>query len=99
LDDAYLLHASRYIHLNPNDYDNYSWSSLPYFLGKRHAKWVKPQFILDIYKRYEGTYKDFVDEYKTKRDEILEEKSRYLEEYDEPYANYYTNPELLKDAE
>jgi REP element-mobilizing transposase RayT len=96
LDDEYLLHASRYIHLNPDDYENYSWSSLRYYLGDRHADWVKPDFILDIYQQYEGTYKDFVDEYKSKRDEINEEKGRYLEEYDEPTVNYYTNPELLK---
>jgi putative transposase len=96
LDDEYLLHVTRYIHLNPDDYESYSWSSLPYFVGQRHAEWVKPEFILSIYKRFEGTYKDFVNEYKSKRDEINEEKSRYLEEYNEQPINYYTDPELLK---
>ncbi|GHU07606.1 hypothetical protein FACS189431_2440 [Alphaproteobacteria bacterium] len=95
LSDEYLLHASRYIHLNPDDYENWPWSSLPYYTKGWSAEWVQPQFILDMHSRFSGSYKDFVDEYKTKRDEINEVKYKYLEEYDEPSANYYSHPELL----
>jgi REP element-mobilizing transposase RayT len=95
LDDDYLLHVSRYIHLNPDDYENYKWSSLGYYLGKLHADWIKPSFIIDIYRRHSGVYEDFIDEYKSRRDEINEEKSRYFEEYDEPpSADHYSSPEL-----
>jgi REP element-mobilizing transposase RayT len=94
--DDYLLHASRYIHLNPDDYENWSWSSLPYYIGKRHAQWLKPDFILGVHAQYGGDYKSFVDEYKTNRTEIDENKTQYLDDYDEPSANYYTDPDLLK---
>src|SRR3972149_4852723 len=40
--DAYLIHISRYIHLNPLSFRNYEWSSLPYYLGKKQADWVNP---------------------------------------------------------
>ena len=54
--DSYLLHLSRYIHLNPTeltrteltgaDLVSYPYSSYPYFLGEKHASWVKPGIIL-----------------------------------------------------
>jgi hypothetical protein len=56
---------------------------------------VKPEFIIDLCQQHQGEYKNFVDEYKTKHDEINDEKRVYLEEYDEPSVNFYTNPELL----
>jgi len=46
---SYLEHISRYIHLNPRDWQNYSYSSLPHFLGKYKAEWVKPKKILDMF--------------------------------------------------
>lgn len=72
--DEYLLHLSRYIHLNPNDLTGtvpvkYPYSSLPYYFGMKSAKWVKPKEVLDCFdkteeskqfgKRY-GSYKEFV---------------------------------------
>lgn len=41
--DAYLLHISRYIHLNPKNYEDHQYSSLPYYTNKWNADWVKPQ--------------------------------------------------------
>jgi putative transposase len=32
-DDDYLLHITRYIHLNAANYKKYEWSSLPYYLA------------------------------------------------------------------
>lgn len=60
----YLLHLTRYIHLNPitNDLTNsnssdlfkrlneYPYSSYNYFLGKKRAEWVKPEEILECFK-------------------------------------------------
>lgn len=66
-DDAQLLHISRYIHLNPNDYESYGWSSYSYYLGLKNADWIKPGRILEL---FDGDYKAFVAEYKDRRDEL-----------------------------
>lgn len=59
--DAYLLHVSRYIHLNPKEYKTWGYSSLPYYTGSKSASWVKPQKILEL---FEGdSYIDFVDDH------------------------------------
>ena len=73
LDDAYLLHLSRYIHLNPeqlhSNIDFKKYTSFPYYIGKKKASWVKPDFILslfeksDIKQQYVG-YKKFVEDYR-----------------------------------
>ena len=66
--EAYLLHISRYIHLNPQNYSTWEWSSLPYYTDKYRADWVQPEGILDL---FEGdNYLKFVDEYKDRRDEL-----------------------------
>jgi putative transposase len=59
--DAYLLHISRYIHRNPEDYYNWPYSSLQYYIGDWKSDWVIPD---RIYKLYEwGTYEAFLNEY------------------------------------
>lgn len=58
--ENYLLHLSRYIHLNPFDtlkvrpleertFQEYEWSSYPDYLGKRHTEWVKTEMILSYF--------------------------------------------------
>lgn len=70
-EDAYLLHLSRYIHLNPSEFnDNLinAYSSYTEYLGLRKTKWVKPKFVLDYFnkklapefKKF-NSYKDFVE--------------------------------------
>lgn len=72
--DSYLLHLSRYIHLNPleltgTDLVNYPYSSYPYFLGLKHAKWLEPEIILSCFDtskmltglRHYPSYKEFVE--------------------------------------
>ena len=52
-DDNYLLHISRYIHLNPfpgSDPKAYKYSSYRYYLGHKNALWVKPEEILRFFK-------------------------------------------------
>lgn len=73
-EDEYLLHLSRYIHLNPAeltglDLVSYPYSSYPYYLDAKKAEWVKPEFILDSLKSYQGhpeskkfsSYREFVE--------------------------------------
>ena len=59
--DDYLLHISRYIHLNPREYKTYKYSSLPAFLGKRRPAWLMPDKILALFEA--GDYADFLDDY------------------------------------
>lgn len=71
--DAYLLHISRYIHLNPKDYLKWEFSSLPYYLDQKHSNWVRPQPILDL---FEGeSYINFVKDYESHKKIMDEIKS------------------------
>lgn len=75
-DDSYLLHLSRYIHLNPIELTrgplvNYPYSSYPYFLRLKRAGWVKPKIILDYFDKskllpfldHYPSYQEFVEKY------------------------------------
>lgn len=72
--DSYLLHLSRYIHLNPRQLTSQQinfqkFSSYPYYLGKQHTSWVKPQEILSYFKTAKHGFKDifsyhnFIEDY------------------------------------
>jgi len=61
--DEYLTHVSRYIHLNAVDYDDWSWSSLPYYKGNFSSNWVRPQFVLDLFDNNIPAYLEFVADY------------------------------------
>lgn len=68
----YLEHISRYIHLNPRDWEDYPYSSLDYYLGKEHSEWLSPSKILRLFPSTEQ-YLEFVRDYegyKTMLDEI-----------------------------
>ncbi len=86
-DDSYLLHLSRYIHLNPvakglplGKLVGYSYSSYQNYLDKKNTRWVNPEFILSFFgkdsniklERYDlSSYQDFVEKYKGDSKEIL----------------------------
>lgn len=81
--DSYLIHLSRYIHLNPSKTSTQTvnfkdFSSYQYYLGKKNASWLKPQEILDYFKNAQRTnlkdffsYQNFVEDYQTDSEEIL----------------------------
>jgi putative transposase len=60
-EDAYWQHISRYIHLNPRAWRTWEWSSLPYYLHDKHADWVRPERVLDVFEG--GDYLSFVEDY------------------------------------
>lgn len=62
--ESYLMHISRYIHLNPETYLTYKWSSLPCYIAKRSDPWVHPERILDM---SPVQYLAFLEDYKDKR--------------------------------
>ena len=74
LNDTYLQHITRYIHLNPADYKSYRWSSLRYYLREEKVNWIHPERILDI---FGGSYSEFVDEYYDQK-MILQEIKREI---------------------
>ncbi len=66
--DEYILHLSRYIHLNPigrgASLSEFEWSSYMDYLGKEKRNWVKTDFILNYFKENspDTDYRKFVEE-------------------------------------
>jgi len=74
--DEYLLHLSRYIHLNPLDrgasLSDFQWSSYLYYLGEKEAKWLNTKIISDYFssKNDKLTYRSFVEDYTKEEDKL-----------------------------
>lgn len=63
-DDSYLLHITRYIHLNPKHCREYPFSSLNQYVGDSSLPWLKPARILNMfvgvgYLQYLEDYEDY----------------------------------------
>jgi REP element-mobilizing transposase RayT len=59
--DSYLIHITRYIHLNPRYFKNYRFSSFKYYTqSKIPPVWLKPQRILGL---FDGDYTVFAEDY------------------------------------
>jgi len=92
LDDNYILHLSRYIHLNPSKIPNdkinfYEFTSYPYYLGLKKASWIKSDFILEYFSNkkignYDSSYKKFIEDYREgfSSEEILKDLALDAEE-------------------
>jgi REP element-mobilizing transposase RayT len=79
LNDAYFEHISRYIHLNPENYEEYPYSSYQFYLGKKHASWVNPASIMDSFtsvKDYERFVADH-EGYKETQESLKAELANY----------------------
>lgn len=80
--EYYLLHLSRYLHLNPseltrNNLVNYPYSSYPYYLGRKNAAWINPTPVLSYFKSEKNnllkpvnSYRDFVEAYRGDSSEV-----------------------------
>lgn len=81
--DDYLLHLSRYIHLNPFDLEkrdfnkliDYSYSSYADYLGKRKTNWLETKEILNYFESEPESelnsifsYQNFVEDYQKEFD-------------------------------
>lgn len=81
MEEAYLLHLSRYIHRNPAEHTQNlinTYSSYGEYLGKRKTQWVKPNFLLSFFNTTTlpmltsvTSYQDFVESYKTDSESLL----------------------------
>ena len=67
--ETYLLHMSRYIHLNPDKWQSYKYSSLSSFIGTYERDWVVTAPILGLYTS-KAAYKAFLEDYEQQRDEL-----------------------------
>lgn len=67
VNDAYLLHITRYIHMNPRNYLRYKWSSLAYYLGRDESLWVHPERVNDMTPKQ---YHEFLASYEGKKVEL-----------------------------
>lgn len=72
--DEYLIHVSRYIHLNPERYLQWEYSSLPYYLENRKAEWIKPGQVTSLFEgdNYLSFLKDY-EEHKKMLNEIKDQ--------------------------
>ncbi|MBU0569996.1 transposase [Patescibacteria group bacterium] len=79
--DEYLLHLSRYIHLNPAEHTNKladDYSSYANYLKLKSTPWVRSEKILAFFSQGKlpfmkkiNTYKDFVEKYQTDSKNLL----------------------------
>jgi putative transposase len=76
--ESYLLHLSRYIHLNPKEnFGNLAdaYSSYADYTGKKKTSWLNPRPVLDFFdkpvnpefKKF-NNYKDFVEKYNSDKE-------------------------------
>lgn len=63
--DEYLLHISRYIHRNPEDYLDWKPSSLKYYLGTQKAEWLHSNRIMSLFES-RTDYLRFLTDYSLK---------------------------------
>lgn len=66
-DDSYLEHITRYIHLNPRSWQEYEYSSLPYYLQQVTDEWIEPKRILEIFSSPDE-YLQFVKDYEQNKE-------------------------------
>ena len=68
-DDSYLLHISRYIHLNPLDWRRYEYSSFGSYTNAHRPDWLMPAKIQSLFGTAEA-YIQFIQDYEERRDEL-----------------------------
>lgn len=83
LNESYLQHITRYIHLNPRDFKNWPHSSYMDYMGSGSHGWVSVDRVLSIFDSREQ-YKQFIDDYKALRDE-LDSLKHELADYGDTY--------------
>jgi putative transposase len=63
--DSYLVHISRYIHMNPRYYKTYHYSSIRFYLGQEPPRWLDSKKGLEM---FEGEdYLTFLEDYEEQK--------------------------------
>lgn len=68
--DAYLQHISRYIHLNPQDYKTWPYSSLSLYIGTKRLSWVNTEKIASLFDWDKAAYREFIRDYTDTKKEL-----------------------------
>lgn len=68
--EDYLHHISRYIHMNPEDYEKWPYSSLKYYSTDEQNLWLNTQRLLDLFDGSKKQYMNFVRDYKDNKNEL-----------------------------
>lgn len=68
--DAYLQHISRYVHLNPKNFNQWPYSSLPYYKGEKQASWLNTEPIMALFDHNPEEYMEFVSDYEASQKEL-----------------------------
>jgi putative transposase len=82
MDEKYLLHLSRYIHINPYEYTKdlvNAYSSYAEYIGLRHTTWINTSILLYYFENNKhspefqraGNYKEFIEDYLKDNQDIL----------------------------
>lgn len=75
LRDNYLLHISRYIHMNPKNYTKWPYSSLADYQGTRSTAWLNAGRIMGLFEGNEAKYKEFLVDYEGNKQALEEIRS------------------------
>lgn len=67
--NQYLLHISRYIHMNPKDWQTYKYSSLGSYLGNNHPDWIKIKRISALFSS-KTEYLRFLEDYMSQKEDL-----------------------------
>ncbi len=70
-DESYLLHITRYIHMNPRTYATYYWSSIATYLGRKQEEWLSPERVMTM---TSAQYEAFLADYEGRKAELEELK-------------------------
>ena len=60
--DAWLRETRRYIHMNPRNWREYEYSSLPYYLQQVSDEWIVPKRITELFSD-KSEYLHFIEDY------------------------------------
>lgn len=77
--NTYLIHISRYVHMNPRRWQNYRYSSLQYVHESHAPDWLNDEYITSVFNT-RGAYLSFLEEYQEHKD-MLEDVKYQLAEY------------------
>ena|ERR1700757_401865 len=68
--EEYLMHISRYIHLNPSKWQTHPYSSIHHYSGQQADDWLKSVRILDLFLS-RSAYIEFVSDYESVKKSLV----------------------------
>lgn len=67
--DTYLMHISRYIHLNPRSWRRYEWSSYQHIFDTTGPEWLEPTRVAELFASRQS-YHDFMTSYEDMKESL-----------------------------